>query len=101
MRRLPLYRQAGILAREGIDISRAVMAEWIGHVAWWLAPLAERIGQYVMAQSAIWTDDTPIAVLAPGRGRTRQGRVWVYAFDPGPGAAKVRLRHSINTRRIA
>jgi hypothetical protein len=32
----------------------------------------------------IWTDDTPIAVLAPGRGRTRQGRIWVYAFDPRP-----------------
>jgi transposase len=31
---LPLYRQAGILAREGIDIARAVMADWMGHVAW-------------------------------------------------------------------
>ena len=37
-----------------------------------------------MGQGVIWTDDTPIAVLAPGRGRTREARFWVYAFDPRP-----------------
>jgi hypothetical protein len=37
-----------------------------------------------LSHGIIWTDDTPVAVLAPGRGRTRQGRFWVYAFDPGP-----------------
>lgn len=46
---LPLYRQVGILAREGIEIDRATMAEWMGHVAWWVAPLANLIGGYVMA----------------------------------------------------
>jgi transposase len=83
---LPLYRQAGILAREGIDITRAVMADWMGHVAWWLAPLAERIGQYVMAQPVLWTDDTPIRTLAPGSGRTSLSRFWCYAVDPRPYA---------------
>jgi hypothetical protein len=46
--------------------------------------VAEAIGAYALAQGVIWTDDTPIAVLAPGRGRTRQARFWVYAFDPRP-----------------
>jgi transposase len=90
---LPLYRQSVILAREGIEIDRATLADWLGHAAWWLAPLAVLIGQYVMGLPVIHTDDTTIKVLAPGHGKTRTGRVWVYAVDPriwagtGPPAA--------------
>lgn len=81
---LPLYRQSTILAREGVEIDRATMAEWMGHVAWWLRPLAALIGGYVMAQSVIWTDDTPIRTLAPGAGKTKLSRFWCYAVDPRP-----------------
>ena len=81
---LPLYRLSGILAREGVEIERQTLADWVGRGAWWLRPLAEAIGKYALAHGIIWTDDTPIAVLAPGRGRTREGRFWVYAFDPRP-----------------
>jgi transposase len=81
---LPLYRQAGILERQGIDVDRATMAQWMGHVAWWLTPLAELIGSTVMAQPVVWTDDTPIRTLAPGTGKTRQARFWCYAVDPRP-----------------
>jgi transposase len=44
---LPLYRQSGIPAREGVEIDRTTMAEWMGHVAWWVRPLAALIGGYV------------------------------------------------------
>jgi transposase len=81
---LPLYRLSGILARGGVEIERQTLADWVGHGAWWLAPLAEAIGAYATGRGVVWTDDTPIAVLAPGRGRTRQARFWVYAFDPRP-----------------
>jgi transposase len=81
---LPLYRLSGILAREGVEIERQTLADWVGNGAWWLRPVAAAIGSHVMAQGVIWTDDTPIRVLAPGRGRTRLGRFWVYAFDPRP-----------------
>ena len=74
---LPLYRLSGILAREGVEIERQTLADWVGHGAWWLRPIAEAIGRYAMAQDVIWTDDTPIRVLAPGRGKTRLGRFWV------------------------
>jgi hypothetical protein len=57
----PLYRQSAIMAREGIEIERATLADWVGHVAWWVTPLAERIGAHVMAPPVIHTDDTPIA----------------------------------------
>jgi transposase len=95
---LPLHRQSGILAREGVEIDRTTMAEWMGHVAWWLRPLAALIGGYVMAQSVIWTDDTPIRTLAPGTGKTRLSRFWCYAVDPspyrGPGHPAVLYRYS-------
>lgn len=81
---LPLYRQSAILAREGIEIERATLADWVGHVAWWVAPLARLIGAHVMAAPVIHTDDTPIAVLAPGNGKTRTGRIWTYVVDERP-----------------
>jgi transposase len=81
---LPLYRQSAILAREGIEIERASLADWVGHAAWWVTPLAELIGTYVLAAPIIHTDDTPIAVLAPGNGKTRTGRLWTYVVDERP-----------------
>jgi len=81
---LPLYRQSAILAREGVEIERATLADWVGQVAWWVAPLAELIGAQVMAAPVIHTDDTPIAVLAPGNGKTRTGRLWAYVLDERP-----------------
>ena len=81
---LPLYRQSAILAREGIEIERATLADWVGHAAWWVTPLAELIGVHVLAAPIIHTDDTPIAVLAPGNGKTRTGRLWTYVVDERP-----------------
>jgi transposase len=81
---LPLYRQSAIFLREGIEIERATLADWVGHVAWWVAPLAALIGGQVMAAPVLHTDDTPIAVLAPGNGKTRTGRLWTYVVDERP-----------------
>ena len=81
---LPLYRQSAILAREGIEIERATLADWVGQAAWWLLPLAQLIGVHVLAAPVIHTDDTPIKVLAPGQGKTRTGRIWIYLLDERP-----------------
>ena len=40
---LPLYRQAQIYARQGIDLDRSTLADWVGHAAWHLRPLHERL----------------------------------------------------------
>lgn len=85
---LPLYRQSGIFARQGLEIDRQVLADWAGHAAWWLTGLAELIAGHVMAAPAIHTDDTPIQVLAPGLGRTRTGRLWTYVVDERPWAGE-------------
>jgi hypothetical protein len=38
----------------------------------------------VFASTKLFADDTPVPVLDPGRGRTRTGRLWVYARDDRP-----------------
>jgi transposase len=81
---LPLYRQAEIYARSGLDIDRGQLAEWLGHLAWLLRPLAELIAEHVMAGRVIHADDTPVPVLAPGAGKTKTGRQWVYLRDERP-----------------
>ena len=81
---LPLYRQSKIFEREGVEIERMVMADWMGHLAWWITPLAEMVGTHVMSAPAIHADDTPIKVLSPGKGRTATGRLWIYAVDERP-----------------
>ncbi|MBP2448293.1 hypothetical protein JOH51_005801 [Rhizobium leguminosarum] len=89
---IPLYRLSEMYDRLGIDISRSVMADWVGRVSILLAPLVLAIRAHVAAVDRIHTDDTPVDVLDPGRGKTKTGRVWVYVFDgsgyqdPTPGA---------------
>jgi len=83
---IPLYRLAEICARRGLDIDRSQLAEWLGHVAWLLAPLVELIAAHVMAGGVIHCDDTPVPVLAPGAGKTKTGRLWVYLRDERPHA---------------
>ncbi len=90
---LPLYRQSRIFARHGVELERSTLAGWVGGACWWLGALHERLGKHVFASDHIFADDTPIPVLDPGRGRTKTGRLWVYARDqrgwagPEPPAA--------------
>ena len=77
----PLYRQSQIYAREGIDLSRGTMAEWVGRSTALLEPLAEAIGRHVLDGGAIHADDTPVRMLAPGTGRTKTARLWTYMRD--------------------
>ena len=81
---LPLYRQAEIDARAGVEIDRSQRAEWLGHIAWLLQPLVELHAAHVMAGRVIHADDTPVDVLAPGTGKTKTGRLWVYLRDERP-----------------
>ena len=81
---LPLYRQSQIFARQGVEIDRSTLANWVGGACWWLEPLQARLAEHVFASHKLFADDTPIPVLDPGRGRTKTGRLWVYARDDRP-----------------
>ncbi|MFP1132670.1 IS66 family transposase [Asticcacaulis sp. W401b] len=78
---IPLYRLSEMYERMGIDISRSVMADWVGRVSLLIAPLVTLVKAYVAGTDRIHTDDTPVDVLDPGRGTTATGRLWVYVFD--------------------
>ena len=86
----PLYRQSQIFARLGVDLDRSTLAAWVGGACWWLDALYERLCANVFASDHLFADDTPVPVLDPGRGRTKTGRLWVYARDQrswgGPAA---------------
>jgi len=96
---LPLYRQSQIYGREGVELDRSTLADWVGKSAALLEPLAEAVGRHVMDGQAIFADDTPVDVQAPGTGKTNKrrgepsgstgksiktGRVWTYVRDERP-----------------
>jgi transposase len=76
-----LYRQTEILARHGVDLSRALLANWVDACCRLMAPLEEALNHYVMATGKLHTDDTPVPVLAPGKKKTKTGRLWTYVRD--------------------
>ena len=75
---LPLYRQSEIYARSGVHIARSSMAQWVGICGVRLQPLAEALKTFILGQRVVHADETPLALLAPGRGKTRRAYVWVY-----------------------
>ena len=81
---LPLYRQAQMLASQGIAVDRSTLAGWVGYAAAELAPLARRLRELVLGSPVIAVDETPAPVLDPGRGRTRTGYFWAMARDSRP-----------------
>lgn len=83
---LPLYRQSVIYARDGVDLERALLADWVGKAAALMKPLAEAVGRHALAGPVLHADDTPVPVLDPGRGKTKTGRLWVYLRDERPHA---------------
>jgi transposase len=81
---LPLYRQAQMFAREGVELDRSTLADWVGRAAWWLRPLHERLLDQLRASAKLFADETPAPVLDPGRGRTKTGQLFAYARDDRP-----------------
>jgi transposase len=81
---LPLYRQSSIYAREGVDLERSTLADWVGRSTALLDPLIEALRKDVLASDILHGDDTPVPVLAPGLGKTKTGRLWTYVRDGRP-----------------
>ncbi|SMC31181.1 IS66 family transposase [Polynucleobacter kasalickyi] len=84
MDHLPIYRQCQQALREGIELSESTLGDVVGGVHQLLRPLIESLRRYVFAAGKLHADDTPINVLAPGNGKTKQGRLWVYTRDDRP-----------------
>jgi hypothetical protein len=81
---LPLYRQSGIYAREGVELERSTLAGWVGQCNLLLRPLVAALQKHVFSGDKLHADDTPVPVLAPGEGKTKTGRLWTYVRDDRP-----------------
>jgi transposase len=81
---LPLYRQAQILARQGVEVDRSTLASWVGHAAAEVAPVVTRLREIVLSSARVFADETTLPVLDPGRGRTKTGYLWAVARDDRP-----------------
>jgi transposase len=80
----PLYRQAEIYARAGVELDRSTLADWVGQSARLVRPMVDALGAHVMAAERVHADDTTVPVLDPGRGTTKTGRLWCYVRDDRP-----------------
>ena len=78
---LPLYRQAEMMAAQGVDIDRSTLAGWTGQAAHLLDPIVKRIREEGLKATKVHADDTPVKVLEPGKGKTATGRLWAYVVD--------------------
>ena len=74
----PLYRQEGIFGRAGLPIARSTLAQWVGVCGVRLQPLADALRQAMLARDVLHADETPVAMLAPGKGKTHRAYLWTY-----------------------
>ena len=85
----PLHRQSGIFERNGVDIDRSTLADQIGKSTALLEPLADAIGCLVLARQAIFADNIPVKMLAPGDAGQRHARLWAYGRDERPWGSSI------------
>ena len=84
---LPLYRLEQIAARDQVMLSRSTMAQWVGRIGVALQPLADRLAELLLKRPVLHADETPVAQLDPGKGKTHRAYLWAYrstVLETGP-----------------
>src|SRR5277367_4151048 len=81
---LPLYRQAQIYGRQGVELDRSTLADWSGRAAFVLRPVYERLFDVLKDSDKLFADETRAPVLDPGQRKTKTGQLWAYARDDRP-----------------
>jgi transposase len=87
---LPLYRLEQIGARQGVPLPRSTLAEWVGKIGVSLQPLVDRLSFHLRQRQVLHADETPVAQLDPGNGKTKRAYLWAYRsndLDEGPPIA--------------
>ena len=82
---LPLYRQEHIFERAGLAIARSTLAQWVGECGVRLQPLVDTLAAEMLRHDVLHADETPVAMLKPGHGKTHRAYLWSYCttqFNP-------------------
>ena len=82
---LPLYRQEAIFTRAGLGIARSTLAQWVGQCGVQLQPLVLALRAELLRHGVLHADETPLAMLKPGAGKTHRAYLWSYcttAYNP-------------------
>jgi transposase len=82
---LPLYRQEHIFERAGLAIARSTLAHWVGECGAQLQPLVDALAAELLRHDVLHADETPVAMLKPGHGKTHRAYLWSYcttSFNP-------------------
>jgi transposase len=77
---LPLHRQEAMLARQGVELSRSTLCDWMAAVAYLLTPLYDLMLSQVLQSRVVQTDETRVPVQDQAD-KTKSGRLWVYLGD--------------------
>lgn len=78
MDHLPLYRQEHIFERAGMVIARSTLAQWVGECGAQLQPLVNALADELRRHVVLHADETPVAMLQPGKGKTHKSYIWSY-----------------------
>ena len=76
---LPLYRQEAIFGRTGMAVPRSTLAQWVGSCGVQLQPLVDALRAELLQHRVLHADETPVAMLKPGNGKTHRAYLWAYA----------------------
>ncbi|SFA62577.1 Transposase IS66 family protein [Paracoccus halophilus] len=72
------------MARAGLELHRAVLADWVGKAAFHLKPVVDRLAEHLKRSGKLFMDETTAPALDPGHGTTKTGYLWALARDDRP-----------------
>lgn len=85
--RFPLYRQAQIMSRQGVDLNHSTGADWVGLAVYELRPAFDALITYLKRSAKLFRDETRAPVLDPGSCKTKTGYFWALGGMIALGAA--------------
>src|SRR6266542_4001286 len=85
----PLYRQETIFERAGVALPRSTLAQWVGACGVHLQPLVDALRTTLLERAVLHADETPVAMLMPGKGKTHRAYIWSYSSTQFEGVHAV------------
>jgi hypothetical protein len=76
---LPLARQSRMFLRNGIELPRSTLCDWVAVCVEELEPVYRELGKAVLASKVVQADETPIVVLEEHDERRRR-QCWLWAY---------------------